>query len=86
MQNNIPTWTEGQDDYGRTYRERDDGYREYMLDPDIAQAIIDRREGNGDFNTHTWRALSIAITGFECQQTGSELEKLARWTLGLEDT
>jgi len=70
------SWTKGYDDYGREYQERDDGYREYVIDKDIAQLIWNKHVGIG-CNIHTYRALSIAVTGFDCQMTGQDLVKAA---------
>jgi hypothetical protein len=73
------TWTTGKDNYGRIYRERSDGYREYQLNPEVAELVLNIKSYS------TWRSLSIAVTGFECQMTGRDLERLAKWTLGKEE-
>jgi len=79
MENN-PYWKNGKREVtGLDYSERiDDGYREYKLDVEIAKRIIELKK------TCTWRRLAMAVTGFECQKTGEDLERLARWTLGLD--
>jgi len=61
----------------------DDG-TEYQLDPVIAQRIKELKLGLNGCRRHSWRALAIKVCGFECQMTGSELSRLAQWTLGEE--
>lgn len=58
------------------------GYHMYKIDPTIAQRIKELRLGLGVENRHSWRALSIRITGFECQMTGKDLCQAAMLTLG----
>jgi hypothetical protein len=55
---------------------------EYKLDPTIAKRIKELKLGLNGCNKHSWRALAIQVTGYECQQTGSDLCRLAQWTLG----
>lgn len=57
----------------------------YKLDPVIAQRIKELRLGLNGCRIHSWRALALRVTGFEDQMTGSELERLAQWTLGDSD-
>ena len=78
-------WTLGVDDNGWEYYERiSDKYREYKLDPIIANRIKELRLGLNGCGSHSWRALAIRVTGYEDQMTGSDLEKLAEWTLDEE--
>jgi hypothetical protein len=78
------SWTTKTDYTGRTYRERDDGYREYQLDLIIAKRIKELYLGLEGTNRHSSRAIAIAVTGFECQMTGQDLVRLAEWTLDEE--
>lgn len=55
---------------------------EFQLDPVIALRIKELRLGHNGNRVHSWRALAIKVTGYECQMTGSDLERLAQWTLG----
>ena len=74
------SWTYGEY-YNRKYREflnsDNDMYREYQIDKEIAEHIKKKA-----CNWCTARAISIAITGVECQYTGIELKRIAAWTLG----
>lgn len=56
------------------------GTLEYKLDPVIARRVKELKLGIGG-NVHSWRALAIRVTGYEDQMTGSDLERLACWTL-----
>jgi hypothetical protein len=75
-------WKEGYDDMlDLRFRERGEGdnaYREYELDKQIAERIVELSK------THTWRALAVKVTGVECQMMGQDLSRLAHWTLGLD--
>jgi len=66
----------------RVYREckleEDLTWREYHMDPTVARLVLDLKQ------RCTWRKLSIEVTGYECQKTGQDLERIARWTLGIE--
>ncbi len=72
--------SEGRDHTGQAYREftHPDGHtwREYQLDPLIARRVKELKA------TCSWRALAILVTGYDDQMTGSDLERLACWTLG----
>ena len=56
----------------------------YKLDSVIAERVKELRLGLNGSRSHSWRALSIQVTGFECQMTGSDLCKAAMGTLGEE--
>lgn len=57
---------------------------EYKLDHVIAYRIKELRLGLNGCNEHSWRAISILITGKEDGYTGQQLCRLAQWTLGEE--
>lgn len=57
---------------------------EGMMDPFIARRIKDMRLGLNGRNVHSWRAVSIRVTGRECQMTGKELCQIAQEVLGEE--
>ena len=57
---------------------------EFKLDPVIAKRIKDLKLGINGCRRHSWRALAIKVTGYDDQMTGSDLERLACWTLGQE--
>ena len=59
-------------------------WTEYKMDPKIARIILDMKDGLNGCRLHSWRALSIEVTGMEDQIMGQELERIARWTLGEE--
>lgn len=57
---------------------------EYQLDLIIAQRIKELKLGLNGCKIHSWRALAREVTGYECQMTGNDLERLAMWTLNEE--
>lgn len=57
------------------------GTDEYQLDHVIARRVKELKLGLNGCNVHSWRALAIKVTGYEDQMTGSDLERLACWTL-----
>jgi len=59
----------------------DNRWTEYKLHPDVAKLVKELRLGLNGNGRHSWRAVAIKITGFECQLTGKELCRLAQWTL-----
>ena len=59
-------------------------WSEYKMHPDVAQLVKKMRLGLAGYRRHSWRALSVQITGYECQKSGEQLEKTAAWTLGEE--
>jgi hypothetical protein len=59
-------------------------WTEYKLHPTVAKLIKELRCGLNGNGKHSWRAIAIKIVGFECQMTGKDLCRIAKWTLGEE--
>lgn len=78
-----------QDHNGWLYREfknpQGSEWREYQLDPVIARRVMELKLGLVGCRQYSWRALAIKVTGHEDQMTGSDIERLACWTLRTEE-
>lgn len=57
---------------------------DFPLDSVIAMRIMELRLGLNENSRHTWKAISIAVCGYECQMNGKELCRLAKWSLGTQ--
>jgi hypothetical protein len=72
------------DDYREFTNSNGHTWGEFKLDPVVAQRIKELRLGLNGSPVCSWRVIAIRVTGHEDQMTGSELCRLAQWTLGEE--